>query len=361
MIPAICRRLQDIEAPGLPSQSRSGTVVGIDRDPMAKVTLLLFDDQGKITAVAKVARDARAEPALRNESAALCRLAGEALLELRPQVPAPLLLERINGRLVLVSTVVPGAPLTIRYYTPGHVVDKKRVASDFALAGSWITALQRETATSTATLGEAFERYAVPVVERYRHLIGGSDWEVQVFAALEDDAREYASLEIPTPLLHGDYAIGNILVRGGAVAGVVDWELSRGAALPLLDVLKFAASYSSFLDRAQPPHPDGLRGHPGWRAASQQWPAPAGWTNLTGFMFGFFGDGWYPDLVRRFVAEHATRLGLPPCILPFLLRAFIVEQATVLDNPTYVRGYRALLHTVHDTVTGHAIGPVGAR
>ncbi len=361
MIEAICRRLHDIDVPEPRSRPSSGVVLGMDRDPMAKVTLLLFDDQGEIAAVAKVARDSRAEPALRNEGAALCRLAGEALPSLRPQLPVPLLLERVRGRLVLVSSAVTGAPLTVRYYTPGHVADAHSVAVDFALAGSWIAALQRETATPTATLGEAYERYVVPVVEHYRRRIGGSGWEAQVFAALENDTRKQADLDVPTPLLHGDYAIGNILMRGGTIAGVVDWELSRPAALPLLDILKFAASYSSFLDRAQPPHTDGMRGHPGWRTASQRWPAPAGWTNLTGFMHGFFGDGWYPELVRQFIHEHATRLGLPPSILPLLLRVFIMEQATVLANPVYASGYRALLHTVHDTITGRALGPVGAQ
>ncbi len=360
MIQAICQRLNDMDARGLRGRPGSGVVVGIDRDPMAKVTLLLFDDRGELTAVAKVARNPGVEPALRREGTALCRLAAEALPSLRPQVPRPLLLERIAGRLVLASTAVAGAPLTVRYYTPGHVTNADSVAADFAMAGRWITALQCETPTATATLGEAYQRYVVPIVERYRRLIGGSCWELQLFAAIEDDARALADLEVPTPLLHGDYAIGNILVQAGAVAGVVDWELCREASLPLLDVLKFAASYSSFLDRAQPPRADRLRGHPGWRAASQQWPAPAGWMNLTGFMYGFFGKGWYPDLVRGFVAEHATRLGLPPSVLPLLIRAFLLDQATVLDNATYASGYRALLHAVHDTLTDRAVGSVGA-
>lgn len=361
MIQAICRRLRDSDPPGLQGLPRSGVVLGIDRDPMAKVTLLLFDDRGVITAVAKVARDPGAEPALRNEAAALHRLAGEDLSSLRTQVPAPLLLERVRGRLVLASTVVPGAPLSVSYYTPGHVVAPKSVTADFALAGGGLTALQRETVTPSSTLREAYERFVVPIRERYQIRFGVSDWEAEVFAAIEDEVRDHAALRIPTPLLHGDYAIGNILVRGNALAGVVDWELSRAAAMPLLDVLKFAASYSSFLDRAQPPHAGSLRGHPGWHAASERWPAPAGWSNLSGFMYGFFGDGWYPELVRRFVAEHATRLGLPPSVLPLLLRVFVMEQATVLDNPVYADGYRALLRTVHESVTRPALGPVGAR
>lgn len=360
MIEAICRRLRALDVVEC-SQPRSGVVIGIDRDPMAKVTLLLFDGRGDISAVAKVARDPRAEEALRTEHEALGRLAAAPLRTLRHQVPAPLLLERISGRLVLASTALAGAPLTVSYYTPGHVVDRRRVAQDFRAAGDWIASLHAETALTTISMAEAYERHIGPVIERYRRRLGCDEGEARVFADLEHDARQLSELALPTPLVHGDYAIGNILVRGGEVAGVVDWEQSRACGLPLLDVLKFAASYSSFLDRAEAPRGADLRGHPGWRDARQQWQAPSDWSNLTGFMYGFFGRGWYPDLVRRFVDGHAARLGLPVAVVPVLLRAFVIEQATVLDNMTYAHGYQALLRTMHETGLRPTAPTAGAR
>jgi hypothetical protein len=120
----------------------------------------------------------------------------------------------------------------------------------------------------------------------------------------------------------------------------------------LSDVLKFAASYSSFLDRAAPPRAGVMHGHPGWQAARQRWLSPSGWPNLTGFMYGFYGEGWYPDLVRTFVGRHAARLGLPPVAVPVLMRAFVVEQATALANRTYARGYQDVLHVLHDLARG---------
>jgi hypothetical protein len=90
-----------------------------------------------------------------------------------------------------------------------------------------------------------------------------------------------------------------------------------------------------------------MRGHPGWERALQRWPSPPGWGNLTGFMYGFFGEGWYPDLVRDFVATHADRLGVPRAALPVLLRAFVLEQASAIADATYAHGYRSL----HDAMS----------
>jgi aminoglycoside phosphotransferase (APT) family kinase protein len=353
VIDLICERLRHIDAAVLRRLPVSGLVLGIDRDPRAKVTLLLFDDLGEVCAVAKVARDDRSEPALEQEYAALCHLACAPIPALRDNVPAPLMLDRVGERLVLVTTAIPGTPMTVGYYTPGHVSDPTAVHRDFDTAGGWLAQFQRATATTSVTLGEElFRDHVKPVLARYRLHVGWSDWEAEAFADLEEETRALPHLPVTLGVVHGDYAIGNILVDRGALAGVIDWELGRLAGVPMVDVLKFAASYSSFLDRAVPPHGEVMPGHPGWRAARQRWQSPSGWPNLTGFMYGFFGEGWYPDLVRTFVGRHAARLGLPPAALPVLMRAFVVEQATALANRTYARGYQDVLHLLHERARG---------
>ncbi|MDX6253799.1 MAG: hypothetical protein QOJ11_133 [Frankiales bacterium] len=352
MIDLVCERLRGVDTSGLWGLRRlpvSGVVLGMDRDPLAKVTLLLFDDRGEACAVAKVARDRRSEKALEQEYSALCHLACSPVAGLRSGVPAPLLLDRVGHRLVVVTTVIPGSPMTVGYYTPGHVTDPVAVGRDFATAGGWLSAFQSATATASVTLGdELFRDHIKPVLAGYRLHVGWSDWEAEAFADLETDARALPPTPMSLGVVHGDYAIGNILVDRGTLAGVIDWELSRPTGVPMTDVLKFAASYSSFLDRAAPPHGQGMHGHPGWRPARQRWESPSGWANLTGFMYGFHGEGWYPDLVRAFVSGHAGRLGLPPAAIPVLLRTFVAEQATVLANRAYARGYQQLLHALHD-------------
>ncbi|MDX6208680.1 MAG: hypothetical protein QOE24_1071 [Frankiales bacterium] len=354
MIDLICERLRGVDTSGLLRLPVSGLVLGMDRDPLAKVTLLLFDDRGEACAVAKVARDRGSERALEQEYAALCHLACSPIAGLRPSLPAPLMLERVGYRLVLVTTVIPGTPMTVGYYTPGHVTDPAAVRRDFESAGGWLSAFQDATAVASVTLGdELFRDHIQPVLARYRLQVGWSDWEAEAFADLEADARALPPTPMGLGVVHGDYAIGNILVDRGALAGVIDWELSRPAGVPMTDVLKFAASYSSFLDRAAPPRGMVMHGHPGWRPARERWESPSGWANFTGFMYGFHGEGWYPDLVRTFVSRHATRLGLPPAAVPVLLRVFVAEQATVLANRTYARGYQQLLHELHDLARGN--------
>ena len=347
MITALCERLREV-APELGSEPTSAALVGIDRDPMAKVTLLLFGARGELVAVAKVARHPRADQALEAEHQALCGLANRPLAQLRDQVPTSVLLSKVCGKLTHVASAVAGGPMTRWYYTPGHVVDRRKVTRDFDAAGAWLAAFQQRTTSSARLDDGGYDRYVRPIVDRYRQRVGWSPWEANAFIELEHEIRTLGVLRTPITATHGDYAIGNILLRDGDVTGIVDWERGQPAGLPMLDVLKFATSYSSYLDRAQPPRRDVIRGHPGWTAALRRWPQSPTWRNFTGFMYGFFGDGWYPDLVRQFVRNHATRLGHTPETTSVMLRIFLAEQATALDNAAYRGGYRSLLRTVQE-------------
>jgi hypothetical protein len=364
VIDRLCERLR---ATALSRRPERALVLGIDRDPLAKVTLLLFDAAGVLCAVAKVARDPASEASLEREFAALCRL------ELTDgRLPRPLMLDRVCGRLVLATTALEGSPMTVAYYTPGHVRDREAVRRDFVLAGRWLAQFQRDTAGEQVRLGdELWHQQLAPLMEKYLRGLkstegtegtdGGAAWAAQQAACtdLAAAARRLPPTPIHTGVVHGDFAIGNVLTERGSIAGVIDWELSRPSGLPMFDVLKFAASYSSFLDRAAPPRGGAMPGHPGWAEASSRWPSPSGWSNLTGFLYGFRGTGWYPDLVRDFVGHHADRLGVPTKAVPVLLRAFVAEQSTVLSNCTYARGYQELFLALHELVGSDQ--PVGGR
>jgi hypothetical protein len=321
-------------------------VIGIDQDSTAKVTLILFDQDGRPGAVAKVARQATTERALLAEHAVLLDLQRSRLRTVAGELPRPLLLERIGRRAALVTTALPGAPLTVRYYHPGHVQDPGLVAEDFRLAGSWLSRFQQETATSRAVLGaQFFDDWIRPTFARYRNAVGWSGWEAQLLDRLSLVAHELADVPVPLVAVHGDYAIGNVLVDGGHVCGVVDWELGRRVGLPFSDLFKFAASYGSYLDRAAPPRHGRLPGHPGWAEAVQRWGGlvDAGWTNAINFLHAYFGRGWFPDLVRAFLLEHFLRLGVPLSASALFLPTFVAEQAMTLQNPVYRNGYRSLL------------------
>ena len=124
---------------------REGMVVGIDRDPGSKVTVLLFDETGRPTAVAKMTRRSDTDAPLRAEHDMLAELTERGLPTVRDQVPRALLLEGVAGRTVLVTSALPGGPLTVRYHRPGHVSRPSLLADDIAVAGEWLPAFQHDT------------------------------------------------------------------------------------------------------------------------------------------------------------------------------------------------------------------------
>lgn len=347
---------------GLP-QVTGGIVIGVDYSPAAKVTLLLLGVDGLPGLVAKLARRTETEPALVAEQRALLAIWSARPPSITAELPRPLALERVAGRLVLLSTAVPGTPLTKRYYSPGHVRHPERVATDLAVAGSWLARLQEETRSGTVVLGpDAFEEWIRPTFRRYQAEIGWSGWESDLLDHLSDRCALLGGTRVPVVAVHGDFAPGNILLDRGRISGVVDWELGRGGGLPFSDVFKFAASYGSYLDRACPPARGSLPGHPGWSQASDRWGGVPGWTNGTGILYAFFGSGWFPELVRSFLSAHLARLEVPPATAQLFLPVFLAEQALALEQPAYRAGYCALLRLLWQESSSGRLGvlePVG--
>jgi hypothetical protein len=328
---------------GLP-QVTGGIVIAIDYAPAAKATLLLFGPDGLPVLVAKLARRAEGERALAAEFDTLTSLWSARPREVTAELPRPLALERVAGRMVLLSTAVRGTALTIRYYTPGHVRHPDLVAQDFGLAGAWLARFQEQTRSGTMMLGpDGFEEWIRPTLLRYRDEVGWSSWESGLAGHMSDLCTLLSGTRVPVVGGHGDYAPCNILVDQGRVSGVIDWELGRSASLPFSDLFKFATSYGSYLDRACPPTRGALAGHPGWSQARDRWGSTPGWTNRTGIMYTFFGSGWFPELVRRFIDGHLRRMQVPPEAARLFLLLFLAEQVLALEQPTYRNGYRALL------------------
>jgi hypothetical protein len=361
VIRAVCEKINAIAASrGIPPAT-SGIVIAVDYAPAAKATLLLFSADGRPCLVAKLARSPETEPALVAEYTALLDVWSARPPSVTAELPHPLALERIAGRLVMLSTAVRGTPLTIRYYAPGHVRHPGRVAADLAVAGSWLARFQAETRSGTMTLGpEAFEEWILPTFHRYRAEAGWSGWESDLLDHLSDLCTLLSGTRVPVVAVHGDYAPANILLDAGRVSGVVDWELGRGAGLPFSDLFKFAASYGSYLDRASPPARGSLAGHPGWSQVRDRWGTVPGWTNGTGILYAFFGLGWFPDLVRSYLGAHLRRLGAPPATVRLFLPVFLAEQVLALEEPVYRNGYRTLLRLVWEESAAGRLRPMEA-
>jgi hypothetical protein len=231
-----------------------------------------------------------------------------------------------HGR-ALVSTAMPGAPLTTRYHRWRHVSRRTAVERDFAIAGHWLTRLQTVSATDPAPVDFAGELRG-----EFRHRFSAAPEFDRVARRLEAVHDRLQGARTARTVVHGDYWPGNVLTDGGRVCGVVDWEAASAAGEPIRDVVRFVLGYALYLDR----HTRAGRtvaGHPGLRAGS--WGA--------GVRFAIDGDGWFPRLVREFTVAHLRRLGVAPARWRDVLLAGVAECATAADEPEFARHHFELL------------------
>jgi hypothetical protein len=341
--------------PGRPPVA-SAIVAGVDRSPAAKVTLVFFDTAGGLAAVAKVARTSASEPALEREFENLTDLWAMRVPSVLEWVPEPLLLERVQGRLALVQAPLRGRPMTAAYYTPGHVADRALVAKDFGLAAGWLRDFQRQTAAGAGVLDEGLlEQWVGGVVNAYRDEVGWDVVEERLFAEVLRRGKELLGLPLPAVAVHGDFWMGNLLVDGSGLRGVIDWERGRPSGPALLDVYKFPTSYALYMDRG---YPGGVvPGHDGLQRWRERWRGFGEWQHLAGFGYGYFGEGWFPELVRGFVADHLGVLGVPPEANGVFFPLFVAEQALLPGHPRTRAANRALLHALAQEPTATWLRP----
>lgn len=325
-------------------------VAGVDRSPAAKVTLVFFDWAGDLAAVAKVARSPASEPALVQEYETLSHLWALGVPSVRERVAEPLLLERVAGRLALVQAPLRGRPMTAAYYTPGHVTERAPVAKDFARAAAWLLAFQRETATGLEVLDAALlDRWVGQVIRSYREEVGWTAIEEKLFGEVQTRAEALIGLPLPTAAVHGDFWMGNLLVDESGLRGVIDWERGRSSGPCPLDVYKFPTSYAVYMDRA---YPGGVvPGHPGREHWRERWRRFGEWPNLAGFGYAYWGEGWFPDLVRGFILGHLDALGIPVEANAVFFPLFLAEQALLPGHPRTRAANRALLHAFAEEPT----------
>ena len=299
--------------------------LAMSKDPNAKVTLLLFRRGERLPGyVAKVPTTEAAVARVEREAAMLEHLAGLDLGPLARTIPTVVAMVEHKGRPVLVTTALPGRPLLVAYHRWRHTARPALVEADFAAAGRWLAALQRRTAGVATDLGGMLDGTADALARRFGdgpETVADRDH----LARLQD---RLSGHQVPQVVEHGDFWIGNLLGEADRLSGVVDWEDARADGLPTRDLARFAIAYSLYLDRHTRPGRD-VPGHPGLRAGA--WGA--------GLDHALAGDGWYPELVRHFVADGLNRLGVPGnCALP-VLTAEIARIAAEADHPEFARNH----------------------
>ena len=218
----------------------------------AHVVLLMIDDGGRATLVAKVARLAD-DDSIAREADHLRAMADAGLGGTTPRLIAT---DRLGGHAVLVETGVVGQPLdraTVRR-SPDRWI---------AAAAAWVSRMPSHSQL---------------LVDRYDELIGeplrrlSSTARAPVDALVERTAALVEPLRgrsIPLVYEHGDLGHPNVIVLTDGRIGVLDWETARSDGLPLHD-LTFFLGYAAL--STGPPDEEPAKGFirvletPGWGA-----------------------------------------------------------------------------------------------
>lgn len=281
------------------AQSR-GLLIAVSRDPDAKATFIITErpdlvaDSRASRLAVKIPRTRAAGIAVEREGRMLVELRRMPLGAIGETIPRYVQSRQFEGRPVLVSTGMPGASMSVAYHQWLHTARPQALRVDFELAGRWLAQFQ-----SASARGLARVTWAAEVADELRGRWDGHPRLAAALSNLEAAQRTLGSCEAPTTAVHGDFWFGNLLVHDGQLVGVVDWESGEPEGSPLRDLARFVLSYCLYLDRhTRPGHR--VAGHRGLRRVGC---AP-------GVSYALLANGWLPQLVRSFLGDGLTRLGL---------------------------------------------------
>ena len=326
---------QQVEAPEQPrslwefatSSGLHWLVVGLSKDPNAKITVLLVSpSSGRPVLAVKAPTTDAAAHAITEEMRVLAELRRRRAGGVIGTIPSIVEVVDFDGRPALVTSAVQGRPMTVSFARRRHTADPGRVAADFAAVREWLAQLQTGTLGPRAPL-DMDAGVSLRLQTRFSE-------DERIRADLDALAEIYARLrrnDVPRTSVHGDLWFGNILCAGGRVSGVVDWEAGSASGEPTRDLVRFALSYALYLDRRTRP---GRRvpGHRGLRAGT--WGA--------GVEYALEGGGWFPDLFRRFIQNGLARLGASRESWWDAAIAGVAEVAALTDDDAFARHHLEL-------------------
>jgi Phosphotransferase enzyme family len=298
------------------------------KDPNSGVTVLVIPPgaDGPELAV-KIATTPAAARVISGEARLLRALRRRELRGIEATIPRHEGVFDADGMLAVAASVVPGVPMSTEYHAYRHVARPAAVRADFTAAANWLAALQAGSAAPPAPIA-LLDGVAERIIARWP----GDGQADELAQRLGPLAARLTAATIPRTVVHGDFWAGNLLVTRGVVTGVVDWAAGELAGEPLRDIVRFALSYSLYLDRhTRPGQP--VAGHPGLRAD--------GWG--AGIRHAIAGQHWYGHVVRDFVACALARLGAPAGLWRAALLAGLAEVAVTADHPDFAARHRDLL------------------
>jgi hypothetical protein len=305
-------------------------VVCASKNPNAKIIVLLVSPvTGRSVLAVKVPTTDAAARAVEAEGRVLVELdgLGPGLAETIPRIVD---MVEFEGRAGLVMTAVEGLPMKTSYLRWRHTATPARVATDFAAIESWVAELQRRTAGPPAPL-DMGAGVASRLASRFPEVAGLRD----DLDRLSEICARLRRETTPRTAVQGDLWVGNVLLAGERVSGVVDWEAAAASGEPVSDLVRFALMYALFLDR---------RTRVGRRVAGHRVLRAGDWGAGVGYALD--GAGWFPELFRRFLRDGLARLGASPSSWRDAALAGIAEVAAFADDDEFARLHLELFRRV---------------
>lgn len=297
-------------------------VLALSKDPNAKRTLLLIPRRRpRPTLAIKVPTTWAAAASIAAEKSVLSDLHARLQGPILASIPRLEELRELRGRPSLVTTALPGSPMTTRYHAWRHLATPAAVRADLLAVESWLARFQSATAGPRAPVD--MDGGGTQVLRQRFADDTGRD---EVLARLCAIHARLATTSTPRTAVHGDFWFGNILLVGEQISGVVDWEAGSASGEPLRDLVRFALTYALYLDRhSRVGHR--VAGHRGLWAG--EWGA--------GIVWSVDGEGWFPDLVREFVRGGLARLGADPECWREAMLAGLADVAASADHTDFAR------------------------
>jgi hypothetical protein len=323
--------------------STRGVLIAASKNPDAKLTFIVTPPAGVYPSgplgpvAVKIPATAAAGGAVEHEGRVLVQLHAAQLGTIADTLPRYVETVDSDGLPALVSTALRGTPMSVGYNHWLHTARPARVAEDFVLAGGWLRRLQAATAGERTRFD-----WAADVCDSLRKRWPAHPQLDAALVRLTSADHQLSSHLARRTAVHGDYWFGNLLVADGTISGVVDWEGGASDGWPLRDLVRFALSYSLYLDRhTRPGHR--VLGHRGLRRDGF---AP-------GITYALLGQGWLPELVRSFLCNGLTELGLPPDLWYHAAVTGIGEVAALANNDAFGAAHLGLLAGLSPSTTPH--------
>jgi len=164
---------------------------------------------------------------------------------MRPTVPSMKLLEPINGLVGAAEKALPGRPFEV---SAARGRRGAALGDDCHAFADWLVHFQ---ACARSGWLEITRDVLEPAI--YRPLAELRGVEDGLRALVEERCQSLVGLRVPLVWVYGDAHPSNILLDGGSVSGVVDWEGTAPGRWPVFDWFQFTLSLAQELIKAQCP------------------------------------------------------------------------------------------------------------